>query len=378
MEKSKKRSVIPLAWFFYLVIVFEILYMISPFALYYYSSYGPSLNFLNSSPLTSWLTQFILPHYTTSSSALINSMAGIGRKLFFAGLILFFYGAIQIYYSKFAKKGAVTKGLYRFIRHPQYTAFAITGLGLLLFWPRFIVLLMYMLMLIVYYLLARKEEQECEDKYGESYISYKKNTSMFLPVKIRFLNRLPKLPASLLKRRLYILLFCLIYLTVSVTIGMAVRDYTIDSISTCYDENYAAISVLRLEREKIHDIVNVSKRATGLKQMLKDAGITDNDRLILYIVPIDWIIPDLPMDPMMISIKGHYEPAKDNQERFKVLFAKARLHDHKNVSGRDIIRKAFGLDPAAVVEMDIASGEILKVRKAPDHVLWGDIPTPIF
>ena len=46
----------------YVLIGIEIVIMISPFALYFYSVYAPILNFLSSSPLTSWTTEFFLPH----------------------------------------------------------------------------------------------------------------------------------------------------------------------------------------------------------------------------------------------------------------------------------------------------------------------------
>ena len=50
------------AWGFYLIIVLEFLYMISPLALYFYSAYGPALNLLHRSPSTAWLTAFFLQH----------------------------------------------------------------------------------------------------------------------------------------------------------------------------------------------------------------------------------------------------------------------------------------------------------------------------
>jgi len=62
MEK-RKTFVAVAAWGFYLVIVLEFLYMISPFALYFYSAYGPALNLLHRSPSTSWLTAFFLPTF---------------------------------------------------------------------------------------------------------------------------------------------------------------------------------------------------------------------------------------------------------------------------------------------------------------------------
>jgi len=40
MNRRPRDWRFPVAWLFYLVIGFEILYMISPFALYYYATYG--------------------------------------------------------------------------------------------------------------------------------------------------------------------------------------------------------------------------------------------------------------------------------------------------------------------------------------------------
>ncbi len=50
----------PLILGVYLLIGLAFLFMISPFALYFYSSYGPVLNLLHRWPATSWLTGFFL------------------------------------------------------------------------------------------------------------------------------------------------------------------------------------------------------------------------------------------------------------------------------------------------------------------------------
>jgi hypothetical protein len=47
------RALVPAVWLFYVAIVFEILYMVSPFALYYYSAYGLWLKMFHQS---SWTT----------------------------------------------------------------------------------------------------------------------------------------------------------------------------------------------------------------------------------------------------------------------------------------------------------------------------------
>src|SRR5918992_3958554 len=66
------------AWLFYAIFVLEILFMISPAALYFYSVYGPALNFLDASPATAWLTQFFLPHISTTASPVLNGLGELG------------------------------------------------------------------------------------------------------------------------------------------------------------------------------------------------------------------------------------------------------------------------------------------------------------
>ena len=67
-----KRILKPAAWAFYFVIVFEILFMISPFAVHFYSAYGPALNLFHRWPSTAWLTQFFLPHFSQTDCAAIS------------------------------------------------------------------------------------------------------------------------------------------------------------------------------------------------------------------------------------------------------------------------------------------------------------------
>jgi protein-S-isoprenylcysteine O-methyltransferase Ste14 len=128
---------------FYLLIGLEIIIMISPFAAYFYAGYGPLLNVLYAFPATAWLTGFFLPHAVVSKSSVLNFVNGMGRTLFSLGILAFLIGAFQVYSAKFRRKGVVTGILYRWIRHPQYLFLAIAGLGLLLFWPRFFILILY-------------------------------------------------------------------------------------------------------------------------------------------------------------------------------------------------------------------------------------------
>ncbi len=118
---------------FYMLIAFEFFYMASPFAIYFYSIYGPGLNFVNDNPALAWLSTVFLPHIVVeTSSVLVNFHNVIGAALATVGSLAFCVGAGQVYYYKLARKGAVTGGIYNHIRHPQYVSLVICSFGLLL------------------------------------------------------------------------------------------------------------------------------------------------------------------------------------------------------------------------------------------------------
>src|SRR5262245_30639503 len=173
--------VVPAVWVAYVGIVFEILFMISPFGLYYYAAYGPALNVLHLSPWTTWLTDFLLPHFSYTSSRLLNWLPHVGGLLIVLGVLLFVIGFVQVYRAKLGGGRLMTGGIYRLARHPQYLGLAILGLGAFLIWPRVLVLIAYVSMLFLYALLARWEEARCTEKFGESYRAYQRRTGMLLP-----------------------------------------------------------------------------------------------------------------------------------------------------------------------------------------------------
>lgn len=75
----------------------------------------------------------------------------------------------------------VNTGIYRYIRHPQYTGFLLITLGMIFEWATIPLLIMWPILIIVYYRLARKEEQDMVQEFGDQYVVYKKQTGMFLP-----------------------------------------------------------------------------------------------------------------------------------------------------------------------------------------------------
>ena len=102
----------------------------------------------------------------------------MGQTLIVIGVALAMIGWRQVHR---AKGGIVREGLYRRIRHPQYTGFFLFLTGSLLNWPTLPTLIMFPLLLWTYYRLAKSEERDAQAAYGDAYDNYRISTGMFLP-----------------------------------------------------------------------------------------------------------------------------------------------------------------------------------------------------
>ena len=83
LEEKSPRLFLLASTVAYILIVVEIIIMISPFALYFYSVYGPVLNFFSSAPSLGWLTEFFLPHMTFPADPLILALSYLQLLLSF-------------------------------------------------------------------------------------------------------------------------------------------------------------------------------------------------------------------------------------------------------------------------------------------------------
>ncbi len=369
-EARGSRAIVPAIWLAYVAIVFEILFMISPAALYYYSSYGPSLNFLHGSPWTAWLTQFFLPHFSSTTSPVLDSLRGGGQLLMLLGVLLFLTGFVQIYWAKLRGRDAVVAGLYRWARHPQYTALAIMGLGTLLVWPRFTVLIGYLTMLFLYGWLARFEERNCLRKYGASYREYMERTGMFHP-----LPRLPSLlPASGAARIGAGLVLYVAVVASALGIAHQVRDWSLGRVSAVYRDDLAALSPALLTSREMDLALEVAESGEGVRDRLASEGA--QAVFLAYVVPESWRLPDLPMESVEHA-GGHLTPADFDRRLYKVLFTRVRTHD-PGATGPEIVRRAYGREPLLLVHVNTETGSVTGVETPPPHVRWGDIPTPMF
>lgn len=92
------------------------------------------------------------------------------------------YNIYHRYWSKGSGKGSVVKtGVYRYIRHPQYTGFMLLTFGMILEWATLPMLLMWPLVVWMYVRLAKREEKDMVEEFGEEYVRYMMITKRFIP-----------------------------------------------------------------------------------------------------------------------------------------------------------------------------------------------------
>jgi len=109
----------------------------------------------------------------------------VAAVCYLTAAILIILGWRRIYRQYWSKEEGtgqlVTTGIYRYIRHPQYTGFLLMTLGMLCEWATLPMLIMWPLLVLLYVRLAKREEADMCEEFGLSYDAYRSTTGMFLP-----------------------------------------------------------------------------------------------------------------------------------------------------------------------------------------------------
>ncbi len=392
---SKSKAVLNSAIVLYFVICFEILIMISPFAGFFYSAFNPVLLGLAKYPATKWLSSFFFTHMVVPPNAPLKVVRVMGSILFLLGIAIFLICAIQVYLNKFLKKGAVLKGLYRWIRHPQYVALAIAGAGLAILWPRFIVVVLWLVMVLVYYMLSKDEERRMLGQNQQTYSEYMKRTGMFLPKSlegsIRFATTAGKV--------------ALFVATAVCAIGGAffLRQYTIRHLPLQTEANVVALAVMPEDEPMMHhrlaDILQVEEIRSRLNA---------SESYVAYFLPTNYVMQGLIADTggdwelykhhhsigrfsdWVFHPFGHlggqehsvFEPAHHSQHNMpagsvrRLIFLKVTsvaVTEPVDVFAVNAVRT-----PDFMVDVDVHSLDVRDLKTLPVETAWGRVPTPAF
>jgi protein-S-isoprenylcysteine O-methyltransferase Ste14 len=405
---------------FFAVIALEVMIMISPFAFFFYSVFSPVFNFLGSHAATRWATQFFLPHMILPPTLFLQSVRVAGSVLFLLGLATFAVCALQVYLGKIFKWGIADKGLYHYIRHPQYLALGLWGLGMAILWPRFIVLATLSLMFILYYFLAQDEERRMLRQYGNSYQNYREQTGMFLPRVLESplvaLGRL--FPSPAVKSAAIPVLI----VTLIMGSGFLLRQITLSSLPLAARANLTLVPILPedagLEGRVLTGILTA--QAAGQVPFLK----ADKDYLG-YVMPADYImqgmiadtggrshlfkqhhtvalISDWVLHPFahlrrpaaahMAAMHGvdpkvarrHHCPVGINEADMdcatctirRVILVEVTPAPGESGSGANLLAGGATRTPVGFIDLDAKNGTILHAQTVTKGTAWKDVPTP--
>ena len=381
---------------FYFVVCLEILIMISPFAGFFYSAFNPFLLGLAKYPATKWLSSFFFTHMVVPPNDFLKSIRIMGSVLFVLGLTVFLVCAVQVYASKFFKKGRpVLKGLYSFIRHPQYLGLAIAGVGLAILWPRFLVVALWLGMIFVYYLLSKDEERRMETQHPETYREYMATTGMFLPKRIE-----DSVPFSTAWGKIALFLVISAF-----AIGGAflLRSYTVNHLPLWTGSNVVALAVLpedeQMMEHRMGDILKVEEVKSRLRE---------NESYLVYFLPTNYVMQGLIADtgsdwqlykrhhsisrfsdwvfhPFSHLGGGHrsvYEPAGHSEHSMaagsvrRLIFL--RVSNASVSKAPDVFAVNATRTPDFMVDLDVHNLGVLDIKSLPVETAWGKVPTPAF
>jgi len=382
------------------VIGLEILIMISPFAVFFYAAFNPFLLSLVQHSATRWLAAFFLPHMVMPADPILQALRVSGSFLFLGGAAVFLVCAIQVYANKFLERGVAMKGLYLFVRHPQYAGLAATGLGLAILWPRFLVIALWSVMLVLYYLLAADEERRMLRQYKSQYGRYMAGTGMFLPRSLE--SRLPRIiPAKPGWVWGLALAGGVIALTVAGAFGM--RAYTVHSLPLWSEGNVTVLPIMPRESFMVeHRMVQVLEIPQIRRRLASGAG-----QYLAYFMDPGYIMQGMIADtggewrlymqhktlPMIMDwiihpfkhLEGGYctiHPASGMQSSGngvlrRLIFVCIDITG-RNALPSDLFSLSVPREPVFYADVDIHNLVLKSIHDLPAETGWGRMPTPMF
>lgn len=363
---------------FYVLVAFEFFYMASPFAAYFYSIYGPGLNLLGDSQTANWLISFFLPHIVAqTTSPLVNLHNLAGAFLAISGICGFAIGAYQIYANKLRKGEMIQGGIYRWIRHPQYLALMVASFGMLLLWPRFLVLFGFITVMFAYIFLARAEERLCTHLFS-GYAEYAQRTGMFLPRIMEMPFRLVSLPDSRLWRAIAWIFLYITVLGMATVAARVVQAHAIDSLYAYYTEDAAYLSVGKLPSHEIASLASIALTNPTVIAAIRAADENENARFINYVLPTQMFVSEIPMHLPDGIVTGHTFPENHDRNRYKIVFTVIDYRPGSIPNGSSIIAATLNKTPVIEVWIDRATARVTKTFLPPASAFYEGMPVPVF
>ena len=366
------RGALLVSGLFYVLIAFEFLYMASPFAAYFYGVYGPGLDWLEGSGTTSWLIQFFLPHVVEETdSLLVDNLDLVGTVLLIGGLAGFVIGAAHLYCAKLRRKGAVTGGLYRLVRHPQYLALIVASIGMALIWPRYLVVLATVTLIFIYVALAKAEERICLNRFP-GFADYMAQTGMFLPARFGLRLWQPFGRRRLARFGAWVLAYAMT-LGLALLVAFGIRIQAMNALYTHEVEDGVYLSVIEMSET---DLAAVAHLAASVPDVVQ--AVAGKTALINYVLPIEMYVSEIPMLLPPGESFGHTVPHDRDPAQYKVIVTEAVFDEQGLPEGGNILRHAVHKRPLREVHVDLSSGQVTRSLPPPANPFYGNHQVPLF
>ncbi|MDA3950976.1 MAG: methyltransferase [Spirochaeta sp.] len=136
-----------------------------------------------------WISGRFLPLGVLWGYTLSGTIGMAGHYVFIGALVvgggLVVAGWARIYRDAWSRDEEdaclVRDGVYRYLRHPQYTGLILIATGALCDWATIPLLLLWPVLVFRYVGLARLEERELATRFGAEWRAYRETTGMFAP-----------------------------------------------------------------------------------------------------------------------------------------------------------------------------------------------------
>jgi hypothetical protein len=370
---------------------------------------------LDAYPATRWLTNFFLPHMILPPTLTLKIIRISGSILFVVGSLTFIICALQVYLGKIFKWGIADKGIYRFVRHPQYTSLGIWSVGMAILWPRFIVLVTLSIMFVLYYFLAKDEERRMVKQYGNSYTDYMNKTGMFFPLIWKNKSTASTPINTFNAKNVFALLSLMAFV---ITAGFACRYLTLNSLQLNSKDNVTLVSIMpednkmdssilnAIQSDKL-DFLNKQKDYLGyempvdyiMQGMIANTGsehhLYKQHHTVALI--IDWVLhpfehlrrsPSADMaklrnvDPSIA--RRHHCPLGINNKIMncndcdyrRVVFVEVNNPLNEHIFGKNLFAFNTARVPVGFIDINTKTGEIINMKMVEPKTVWSDVPTP--
>ena len=132
-----------------------------------------------------WIPLIVFPVYITrllGVLGLIIYIAGIVFVLWARRTLGKYWGLSTSQQVKLLDNHQLIQdGPYAFVRHPMYSGWWAAMLGLALLYPVWAVFLMFLFSVISFFGRAQREEAALSERFGETWLKYKKRTKFIIP-----------------------------------------------------------------------------------------------------------------------------------------------------------------------------------------------------